>query len=192
VACPNVASVAGGAPEYTNLYSVGARYQGKLGPAAVLAYVAYIGSGVVHNSTGPTAFNGLSFVQAGANVTVDGLSVFGNVLRGTVNGDYGVNHVGAVPSTGYGVGAKYAFGPYSIGGVYSQLDDQGVFTVSQRHAWVFAAAATYAAAPGLIFYLDYDYGQQHQGGVNFAGVGPATAFNDIKAQGVMFGTVVKW
>ena len=193
--CPNVASMPGGEAAYTNLYSVGARYQGQLGPVAVLGYVTYVGSGVVQNSTGATAYNGLSFVQAGANLTMDGVSLFGNVLRGTVNGDYGVNHVGAVPSTGYGVGAKYAFGPYSVGALYSQLDDQGdpgLTGVSQRHAWVFAAAATYAAAPGLIFYLDYNYGQQHQGHFDFATGAHDGLYNNVTAQGVMLGTVVKW
>ena len=199
-ACPNVSAVAGGLGAYTNLWEVGARYQHQIGPVAVLAYATYTGSGVVQNSTGPTAFNPLSFFQVGANVTFAGLSVFGNVLRGTVNGDYGVDNVGGVPSTGFGVGAKYSYGPYSIGALYSQLDDQGAAIaggpggsfVSQRHAWVFAAAATYAPAPGLVFYLDYDYGQQHQGDFNFATGETGTAYNNVQAQGVMFGTVVKW
>ena len=193
--CPNASAVAGGAPEYTNFWSIGARYQHTWGPVAILGYATYVGSGVVHNSTGLTPYNGLDFFQLGTNVTFAGLSVFGNLLHGTVNGDYGVNAVGAVKSTGFGAGAKYAFGPYTIGGVYSQLDDQGdpgLTGVSQRHAWVFAAAATYTPAPGLTFYLDYNYGQQHQGHYDFATGAHDAAYNDIKAQGVMFGTVVKW
>ena len=194
VNCPNASAVAGGAAAYTNFYEVGGRYQHQIGPVAVLAYATYTGSGVIQNSTGPTHFNGLSFFQLGANVTYAGVSVFGNLLRGTVNGDYGVDAVGAVPSTGFGTGVKYSYGPYSIGALYSQLDDQGngMVGISQQHAWVFAAAATYAPAPGLIFYLDYDYGQKHQGGFDFASNGPGTAYNNVQAQGVMFGTVVKW
>ncbi len=62
---------------------------------------------------------------------------------------------------------------------------------------MFTTAATYTPAPGLTFYLDYIYGQQHQGAYNFAtgaaGAAPgSSAYNNIKAQGVMFGTVVKW
>ncbi len=195
-ACVNASATAGGEAVWTNLWSVGGRYQHQIGPVAVLAYATYIGSGVVQNSTGPTEFNPLSFFQIGANVTVAGVSVFGNLLHGTVNGDYGVNAVGAVPSTGFGAGVKYSYGPYSIGALYSQLDDQGVagplVGKTQRHAWVFAAAATYAPAPGLIFYLDYDYGQQHQGDFDFATNTLGTAYNNVRAQGVMFGTVVKW
>ncbi len=195
-ACVNASAIAGGTPEFTNQYAVGGRYQGTIGPASVLAYALYMGSGVVQNSTGPTAYDGLSLGMFGANVTVAGISVFGNVMHGRFNGDLGVNAKGAPEATGFGAGVKYSFGPYSIGGVYSQLDDQGAAGPfvghTQRHAWVFAAAATYAAAPGLVFFLDYDYGQQHQGDFNFATGGVGTAYNNIKAQGVMFGTMVKW
>ena len=200
-ACVNASATAGGEAAYTNFVEVGGRYQHTWGPVAILGYATYTHSGVVQNSTGMTNFNGLDFFQIGTNVTVAGISVFGNLLHGTVNGDYGVNAVGAVPSTGFGTGVKYSYGPYTIGALYSQLDDQGAafkpsganFFATQRHAWVFAAAATYSPAPGLTFYLDYDYGQQHQGDFNFAtGSAGSTAYNDIKAQGVMFGTVVKW
>ena len=194
--CPNASSVPGGEAAYTNFWEVGARYQHTFGPVAVLGYGTYVGSGVVQNSTGLTNFNGLGFFQLGANVSFLGVSVFGNLLHGVVNGDYGVNQVGAVQSTGFGTGAKYAFGPFTVGAVYSQLDDQGAagpyVGKTQRHAWVFATAATYTPAPGLTFYLDYNYGQQHQGEFDFATGGHDSLHNDIKAQGVMLGTVVKW
>ena len=201
VNCPNASAVAGGAAAYTNFAEFGARYQNTFGPVAVLGYGTYVHSGVIQNSTGLTPFKGLDFFQFGANVTFAGVSIFGNVLHGTVNGDYGVNAVGAAKSTGFGTGAKYAFGPFTVGALYSQLDDQGfagpLVGKTQRHAWVFATAATYTPAPGLTFYLDYDYGQQHQGAYNFAtGAAGAAAgsnlHNNVTAQGVMLGTVVKW
>ncbi len=206
--CPNVSSStdALSGSVVHNQYAVGARYQGKLGPAAVLAYAVYMGSGHT-NYTGlaiPTGvgagtlsgkFDDLSLGMFGANVTMDGFSVFGNIMTGAYNGILGAKPAGAPDATGFGVGAKYAFGPYTIGAVYSQFDSQGAWNltgVSQRHEWVFAAAATYSPAPGLTFALDYNYGQRHQGDFNFMTGGVGSAYNNVQAQGVMLDTVVKW
>ena len=206
--CPNVASsttpLSGSVVQ--NQYAVGARYQGKLGPAAVLAYAVYMGSGHTNYTGAPIAtgvgtgtlsgkFDNLSLGMFGANVTMDGLSVFGNIMTGQFNGILAAKPDGAPDATGFGAGLKYAFGPYTIGAVYSQFDSQGAWNltgVSQRHEWVFSPAATYSPAPGLTFYLDYVYSQRHQGDFNFATNAVGTAYNNVTSQGVMFGTVVKW
>ncbi|MBW4092930.1 MAG: porin, partial [Proteobacteria bacterium] len=148
----------------TNIYSVGIRYQGDLGPANVLAYGLYMGSGHV-NYTGNLAghqYDGLSLGMFGANVTVAGLSVFGNVMHGAVNGVLGTKPQGAPDATGFGAGAMYSVGAFSFGGVYSQYDSQGDVTdvgKGQNHSWVAYLAGQYHAAPGLTFYADYGYGQ---------------------------------
>ncbi|MGH3636591.1 MAG: porin, partial [Mycobacterium sp.] len=113
-----------------NTYAIGVRYQGKLGPAAVLAYGVYMGSGHVNNydsGLGPNhgQYDGLSLGMFGANVTIAGVSVFGNVMHGAVNGTLGTKPAGAPDATGFGAGVKYAIAGFTIGGVYSQYDSQG-------------------------------------------------------------------
>ncbi len=112
-----------------NMYAAGIRYQGTFGPAAVLAYGVYMGSGHT-NYTGGTistgvnggkAFSGqfdnLSLGMFGANVNVAGLTVFGNVMFGAYNGVLALKPAGAPDAVGFGAGAKYAFGPYTVGAV---------------------------------------------------------------------------
>jgi len=211
--CANVASSsdAGSGSLVQNQYAVGIRYQGSFGPAAVLAYGVYMGSGHT-NYTGGAAkaqlaagvgpgsrydgqFDDLNLGMIGANVNVAGLGVFGNVMYGAYNGVLAAKPQGAPNAIGFGAGAKYAFGPYTIGAVYSQFDSQGAFQltgVSQRHEWVFDTAATYTAAPGLVFWLEYVYGQRHQGDYNFATNALGSAYNNVQSQAVMFGSMITW
>ncbi len=174
--------VTNGSSVERNIYAAGVRYSGTFGPAAVLAYGVYMGSGHVNSPNG-AQFDNLSLGMFGANVTVAGLSVFGNVMHGAFNGVLGLKPKGAPDGTGVTGGVKYSFGPFGVGGVYSQLDDQGSYTqtgISQSHAWVAYLAATYSAAPGLTFYADYGYGQTHQGS------------SDGRTQGFLVGTKVTW
>ena len=194
----------GGGSLETNIYAVGLRYQGKLGPAAVLLYGTYMGSGHVNYTGAPHSggytgqFDNLSLGMFGANVTVAGLSVFGNVMTGAYNGILAPKPAGAPDATGFGAGLKYAFGPWTVGGVYSQYDSQGAVAltgISQSHAWVGYLAATYAAAPGLTFYADYAYGQSHQGDYNFAtgaAGGTRSANNSVRTQAFLVGTAITW
>ncbi len=79
--------------------------------------------------------------------------------------------------------------------MHSQYDLQGAWQltgVSQRHEYVFDAATTYTAAPGLVFWLEYVYSGRHQGDYNFATNQLGTAYNNVNSQGVMFGTMVTW
>lgn len=102
---------------------------------------------------------------------------------------------GAPDAIGWGAGTKYTFGPYTIGAVYSQYDSQGAYQlvgVSQRHEYAVDVAATYTAAPGLTLWLEYLYSARHQGDFNFATNAVGTAYNDVRSQGVAFGTLVTW
>ncbi len=140
-------------------------------------------------------FDDLSLGMFGANVTVAGLSVYGNVMYGAYNGVLAAKPSGAPDAIGWGAGTKYTFGPYTIGAVYSQYDSQGAYQltgVSQRHEYVIDAATTYTAAPGLVFWLEYVYGGRHQGDFNFATNSVGPAYNNVQAQAVMFGTMVTW
>jgi len=200
-ACPNLAStnVAGVGSRAKDQFEVGARYQGVLGGAKVLAYGVYVGSGhtnytgLTHGVAGSTytgQYDNLRIGMFGANVTFSGLSVFGNVMIGDYNGILALKPKGAPGAKGWGAGVKYANGPFTIGGVYSQFDSQGdvaLTGVTQRHEQVVDLAGTYTAAPGLTMYAEYVYGTRYQGGENF-GAGS----DHVRAQTFLVGTVMKW
>jgi len=175
-----------------NIYAIGLRYSGHVGPASVLAYGVYMGSGHVNDtsalSAGHIRFKDLSLGMFGANVGFAGFQVFGNVMVGNFNGVLGLQPEGAPNATGLGAGVKYAFGPWTVGGVYSQYDSQGSIAyvgLGQNHSSVAYLAATYSAAPGLTFYADYGYGQTYQGGG-----APGTGHGQTQA--FLLGTAVSW
>ena len=132
----------------------------------------------------------------GANITYAGLSVFGNVLFGAVNGTLGLKPQGAPDAVGFGAGVKYAIGRYTIGAVFSQYDSQGAYQltgISQRHANVFDAAATYSLAPGMTVYTEYLYGTMHQGNYDFkTNTAGSSSNNNVHTQGVDFGINLAW
>ena len=210
IGCPNVGSNSafGSGSVSMNEYSVGVRYQHAVGPAAVLAYAVYFGSGHTDYTGGAAAaeavtgnphftgqFDNISLGMFGANVTVAGVSVFGNVMYGAYNGILATKPQGAPDAIGFGTGLKYSFGPYSVGAVYSQYDSQGAFNlvgISQRHEWAFEAAATYSPAPGLVLFTDYNYSGRHQSDYNFATGEVGSAYNNVNSQGVQVGMMVKW
>ncbi len=119
-----------------NQYAVGARYTGAFGGAKMFAYAIYEGSGHVNYNGAPVAnpatggtfsgqFENLSIGMFGANVEYAGVSVFGNVLFGAVNGTLGLKPSGAPDAIGWGAGVKYANGPYTIGALYTQYNSAG-------------------------------------------------------------------
>ena len=193
------------------MYAVGGRFQGALGPAKVLAYAVYFGSGHT-NYTGTAAaarvaagsplgstYNGnydnLSLGMFGANVAFGPVAVFGNVMIGNYNGILALKPQGAPSAKGWGVGVKYTQGPFTLGGVYSAFDSQGdvaLTGISQRHEQVFDIAGTYTLAPGLTAWAEYVWGTRYQGDFNFATNGHDGLVNHVRAQGVLIGTALKW
>lgn len=213
--CPGLSSstVAVDGSRSINQTAAGVRYQGALGPLAVLAYGVYefsghtnytgpfiaTGSAAQRASSGGTGrYDGLSFGNAGIAVTYAGLTVGGNWIGGAVNGQAALRPTGGVGTQGWLVGALYKKGPLSVGASFESVDSQGAVQltgISQRHEIGVDAGISYTIAPGLVGWVEYIYQQRHQGGFNFAS-GSATsspgAFNDVRSQGLELGTSVFW
>jgi len=207
----------GDAIRYTNQFEVGARYQGTLGPVAILAHGSYMGSGIVDytggtalggpagitaTTFGPGKWNGkykpLSFFQGGVAVTVAGLTFGGLVNTGALNnnGQGSPEPNGGVSQTAFIIGFQYNIGAFSAGLAYEQADSQGsanLVGISQRHEWGINPGVNYLVAPGLKVFAEYFYGQRHQGDFNFAtGSAGSSAYNDVKGQAFLVGSRVYW
>jgi predicted porin len=197
------------AGRYTNQFEVGARYQGTLGPVAVLAHGTYMGSGIVDYTgtaalagAGPGTWNGkykpLSIFQGGVAVTVAGLTVGGLVNTGAMNnnGQGTPEPDGGVGQTAFIIGFQYNIGAFSAGLAYEQADSQGsanLVGISQRHEWGINPGVDYLVAPGLKVFAEYFYGQRHQGDFNFAtGANGSSAYNDVRGQALLIGSRVYW
>jgi len=204
--------LASDAIRYTNEVEAGARYQGTLGPVAVLAHGTYMGTGIVDftgtppsvaaNAGNPHGWNGkyrpLSIFQGGVAVTVAGLTVGGLVNTGAMNnnGQGSPSPEGGVNQTAFIIGFQYNIGAFSAGFAYEQADSQGsanLVGVSQRHEWGLNPGVDYLVAPGLKVFAEYFYGQRHQGDFNFAtGAVGSAAYNDVRAQALLVGSRVYW
>ena len=200
--------LASDAARYTNQVVAGLRYQGTFGPVSALVWGAYEASGIVdytgaapavlHSGTFNGKYNGLSFGDFGAALTVAGLTFGGTVLTGAVNNNSQVNPQpqGGAKETAFLIGFQYNYGPLAAGFAYEQADSQGAPALSgitQRHEWGLNPGIDWVVAPGLKVFAEYFYGQRHQGDFNFAtgGVG-STAYNDVRAQAFLVGSRVYW
>lgn len=182
---------------YKNQYTAGVRYQNKFGDLAVYGYGAYVGSGHV-NYTGTAAgqqFNGLSVGDFGAAVTYAGFTIGGHYMVGDINGAEALQPKGGIQGEVWLGGVQYAAGPLTIGASYYDYTSQGspsLVKISQRHEKAAAAGLTYGIAPGFSLFTSYLYGTRHQGDFNFASGAVGTANNNVQAQAVAVGTIVKW
>ena len=207
-ACPSLSSsttLADGA-RWMNLFRAGVRYQGTLGPVAMYGMAAYVGSGHVNYTGAPPAevggsswngkYNDISAADVGVAFTFAGVTFGGHYLGGQINNTVSTNPQGAPQSQAWLVGVQYATGPFVMGVAYYNYQDQGntaLTKVSQRYTDALDVGATWNAAPGLYFYAQYLWGQQHQGDFNFV---TATAGNNlentVQAQSFVLGTKVRW
>jgi hypothetical protein len=204
---------------FMNQYTVGARYQGVVGPVALYGFGAYLGSGHINytggsalaiaTEGGPTfaqgsrydgTFHGLSAGFVGAAVTWAGFTLAGAWQGGQYNGTMALEPNNGVGANAWVASIFYSSGPYSIGTTYYQFDSQGAIGLSglsQRHEDAFGIGGTYSIAPGLLFAWEYLYGQRHQAGFDlnngkyFNQVGYA-GNNDIHMQSAIVEFRVRW
>jgi predicted porin len=98
--------------------------------------------------------------------------------------------------TAFLIGAKYAIGPFTIGVSAERGDYQGnvnLTGISQRRGRAIDFGASYAVAPGLVVYAEYQYEEIYQGDFNFiSGAIGSGANNSITAQGFLVGNVVNF
>jgi len=197
--CYNLSSssVASDGARFTNMYVVGARYQGIFGPVGVYAMADYYGSGhVQYTSTAPfSQFDGLSVADFGLAVTYAGFTIGGHGTTGTYNGQGALRPKGGVNGNAWLVGVQYATGPATVGASFYNFQSQGspsLVNISQRNENALAVGFTYGIAPGLAIWGSYLYGTRHQGNFDFQTGTVGGAYNDVKSQAFGVGTIVKW
>jgi hypothetical protein len=217
--CPSLSSGPGSLDgnRLINQYAAGVRYQGAFGGMGVLAYGVYEGSGTV-DYTGPgpaTAFGrtnlgisalpaskyngkytGWSIGSGGVALTYAGFTVGGNVIGGAKNGYASPMPQGAVHQLGYILGAKYVYGPWTVGIAAMEYWDQGnvqMTGLTQHRARGINPGFSYTVAPGYTVYAEYLWNDQTQNGVNqITGATGSGANNNIKSQGFVVGNVVNF
>ena len=194
----------GGENRPTNWYEVMARYQGNFGGLGVYGILGYSGSGHVHVvgsvpggfGGAPTGYNGFSVGDGGLALTYAGFTIGGNVLWGAYNGQVSLKPQGGANAVAWVGGAQYAIGPLTIAASYINYQQQGAAAMinkSQSFNDELAAGITYSVAPGLNAYVEYVYGQTHQGGVSqITGSTGTSANNDWHGQAMVIGTKVQW
>lgn len=212
ISCTNLssqsASTSAGA-RYMNLYSVGARYQGTFGPVAIYGMADYLGSGhTSYTGAAPLAtwngkFDNLSAADVGLVFTIAGVTFGGHYIGGAINGTGALRPQGGAPGNAWIAGVQYATGPFVMGVSYYNYQSQGEVTltkISQRYDDGLDVGGTWNAAPGLYFFVNYLWGQRHQGGYNFiagadnsAGTNPVSnQGNTVQSQALIIGTKVRW
>jgi predicted porin len=196
-----------------NQYAAGVRYESSLGDVGLLAYAVYEGSGHTQYTGTATAavaqlgagaapgttyngkFNNIGVTSIGAAVTFAGLIVGGNGIFGQMNGVLAPKPEGGAGVSAWLVGARYVFGPASIGAAFESMDQQGAIGltgISQRHSYAAAVGASYSIAPGLTGFAEYQYMNQKQSGFNFVTSTAGAANNTVQGQAFLVGTLVTW
>ncbi len=212
--CPTLSSGPGiqDGARAINLTTFAVRYQGNFNGAGVYAYAAYGLSGhanytgattpaVLGTTAVPTSrfngqFDGLNFGNGGVAVTYGGFTIGGNIIGGRINGVLAPAPRGGASEIAYMVGAKYIAGPFTVGVAAEQGFYQGnvvLSGISQRRGQAVDVGASYAVAPGLLVYAEYQYQNLRQSDFNFiSGAVGSGANNSIQSQGFVVGNLVSF
>jgi hypothetical protein len=196
---------------WLNQVAVGVRYQGSFGGVNVGAFAVYEtagkesipGGGITATGIGTSGlgagafkYDNLSFVNAAVKVEIPGVGLTWafDYIGGALNGQLAMRPAGGAPENAIVTGLVYKNGPFVLGAEIGMVESQGqasLTKISQRKEFEFAFGGTYNAAPGLAFVAEFMHTERHQGQFDFLANanGPT---RDVKANGVMFATVVTW
>ena len=202
----------GGTPK--NVTDLGGQYTNTFGPVALQIGADWQHSGQVGNTAvageGPSGYKDMNIFSSGAQATIDGITLSGNVVYGSFNEVSGytfqLEPQGGHAALGWISGIQYTKGNWTVGGQYFQFDTTGDIpgggdsslitadglTVGQQHNAGVAVGATYTVVPGVSLFLDYDYGVRHQGGLDFSTDDAGTEHNNTQAQLFGVGTQIQW
>lgn len=195
-------SVAGEGQRRRNTVEAVVRARGGLGPVRIATTLGGSASGNVQyngTSSSATLYDGLSFVDAGGQLTYGGLEVGGNIMAGRFNGQWNLAPKGGRDGLGWVAGASYVLGPVVFGVQYFAYQSAGLWTPTavgvarSRNQLGLATGGALTIAPGAFLFVGYLYGQRHQPGVDLlTSVTNATTHNNTVAQAVTVGTQFRW
>jgi predicted porin len=205
----NATGAFGGAGRPVNWIEIAGRYQGTIGPVGLYGEAFYSASGNTKNTVfNSEQFHGFNVGYIGLVGTIAGFSFGSSFLTGAYNNQLALEPKGgnAKNADAWIVGAEYVNGPFYVAASYYNYQYTGAWSpgtgaagtstapVGQRYDDAFAAGAGYALAPGMQLYVEYLYGQSHQGNVNLinGGVIGSSVGNNVHIQSLIFGSRIKW
>jgi hypothetical protein len=190
-----------------NTIEAAVRYRGAFGGFGVAGSLIGMWGGHINPTGGATTstpggpavarFDNIRMYDGGLAVTFAGLTVGGNAIWGSYNGQFAPKPDGGANSVAWIGGVEYTYGPMIVGAAYYRWKYQGALGLpTQRTDQGLQIGLTYNIAPGLALLAEYLYGQRHQGGYNFiansAAPGVGAAFNNVQMQTVGAGFQWRW
>ena len=205
--CDRVSRVFNGeTARFRNIIDVMLRYRGTFGPVGVAASggfrTASMTSVITANQARKDPLVGILGAEVNfAGLTVGGITTFGNINRGFASGG-NPGGVTALPKTASAaedndglfswlIGARYTFGPYTVGIGYHELRSEGrTDTPADLRERGFGIGGSYALGPGIALFADYFFSTVRERGrlaaVDFNSL-RAGAQDSFKAQGFLIG-----
>ncbi len=182
----------GGLALRKNTYDVSARYTGSFGPVAAVLEGGYWGSGVVNNSSGPTAYKGLSVADVGVKFVVSHLEFGAHYDFGTISGaNFQPLHAGAHKEQAFIGGPEYTIGQGIIGLQYINSITGGTYVASHSggglHETGLAFGGSYVYAPGATAFVSMLFGLRHQSGADLLNGGTGANNNSTQARAIDIG-----
>lgn len=193
-----IAIAGGSSSRRRNTLDVSVSFENDIADFANKFSISYLHSsplGTTNGSFGagaPFGFDEMSVFQGGAQTTYAGLTAGANIKYGQVEDGYSFKPKGARNALGYIVGASYTNGPYTVGTSYFNEQSSGAFVPDSTafartlSEYGIAAGANYQLAKPMGFFIQYEYGHQHQ---------PTTVAGksgNVQEQVVAVGTTIKW
>jgi hypothetical protein len=199
--CPDVASTVTQTIQRKNTFDVVGRYKGSFGPVAVVGTLGYIGSGVVgYGGVAPiAAAKDLSVIDAGATVTVAGLTVGGHYTGGAMNNSDAPIRSGQKDGSNFILGASYTIGTIVVGGNFIDELNAGTGYVNgagqitngshMLHEVGVGLGGSWDYAPGAAAFVSGIWGTRHQSGVDLLNGSSATTHfnNSTRAEALVIG-----
>jgi hypothetical protein len=109
--------------------------------------------------------------NGGIALTYAAFTEGGNIIGGATNGQLSLEPKNGTPLLGYLLGAKYVAGPWTVGITDEEYWEQGAVQltgISQRRARGISTGVSYAVAPAMSVYAEYQWVDQTQSGFNFS------------------------
>jgi hypothetical protein len=185
---------------YRNEIGGAIRYRNSFGPVGLATSFTWTHSGTVNAAVAPTAqkYDGLDIGDAGIYVSIlHQLELGGNVMWGSINGNWALKPQGGKDAFAWVTGVKYTIPqiPLTVGTYYFNYKYQGTTAgpfFSTRTSQGLDVGAVYGFGPGVVGIAEYAWGQVYQGGVDILTGSPGAAYNTVNANVFTVGMSVRF
>jgi predicted porin len=160
-----------------NIFDVMLRYRGTFGPVGIAASGGLRTADTTSAVGAATARKNPTVGIIGAEVTYAGFTVGGITTFGSANRGFAGGAAAPIilPKNGnndglfsWQIGARYTFGPFTVGGAYHELRSEGDLTApADRRERGFGFGGSYALGPGISLFAEYVNSRVSESGVDF-------------------------